>query len=647
MDFTWTLKQRSSYNKQPPNFHERFYSQGPLYTPSCVDTWVTVKFATGSWNESVILLGDDLGNVGIYDVDRVVKNRGEKIMHKFTAHRGAIMDFVCVPNDSCKVVTTSGDSTIRFWNLDAAGEGAKLDSICRGHDGSVRSISFSSQPNIFVTGGRDGSIRLWDSRTISCRKTGGKSSKFAYKAAHAPRQGKSPHGRTPRKQKEAPSVTSVVFLNDFLVASASSDGNSGIKIWDIRKPPHNDHAYAVNVYQIPTFDTKTTGFGVTSLALDRTGSRLFASCTNSVIYEYDVISAVTQHVNTYTGATIRDYYTQISCSPTADMIVCGSEDQKAYLWDLQPQYRYKNEIVGEENSDAELKRSRLPKWTLGGHGSKVLSASWSQNSSYMLTLDNETVRVWSQDEDEKRMHWSCCEDDKNLDVKEQPDTRLERIESYKLPLNDDAITKIDGMRISPRRRTSSFYRSPQKKSTKRPLLTSPFKPLTPLTEMSPKKKLFKPSNSPGSPLKEITELSNSPMLVKKRKTVGAFYKRHPTENLPNVVYDRFLKNLLGTDKEEDQEKSELSKTAKKRIDDWWTKSARSSDLENIIGRSRLPSVSEFGESICQNVVDKSPKKLMVKLTPVKESKESKVLKRDGSKRKPSRNLLDYFNRTPR
>uniref|UniRef100_A0A8R1DM68 Uncharacterized protein n=1 Tax=Caenorhabditis japonica TaxID=281687 RepID=A0A8R1DM68_CAEJA len=166
--------------------------------------------------------------------------------------------------------------------------------------------------------------------------------------------------------------------------------------------------------------------------------------------------------------------------------------------------------------------------------------------------------------------------------------------------------------------------------------------------------------------KDYTTPSRHNRMLKKRN--NPFYYKHPTDHLPNFVYDNFCKKMMGKsleDNDDDNQKS-LSKTSRKRIEDWW-KGKSAENLTTAL-RRRLPSVSEFGESACSKVLSeeernalRSPRKMVLKSypsensTPIaiscntvtpkttfnRKSVQQTPAKPSGN-RPTSRNLLHYF-----
>eukprot|EP00288_Rhodomonas_lens_P008930 CAMPEP_0177742490 /NCGR_PEP_ID=MMETSP0484_2-20121128/28686_1 /TAXON_ID=354590 /ORGANISM="Rhodomonas lens, Strain RHODO" /LENGTH=171 /DNA_ID=CAMNT_0019256821 /DNA_START=663 /DNA_END=1174 /DNA_ORIENTATION=- len=112
---------------------------------------------------------DEEGFVSLIDTTKP-KDERESNVHKWMCHRNAIFDQAFSDGDSL-LATASGDQTIRVWNMDD--REPELTATLRGHKGSVKSVRFrpESQHEI-VSGAREGSIVLWDTRIATASPVG-------------------------------------------------------------------------------------------------------------------------------------------------------------------------------------------------------------------------------------------------------------------------------------------------------------------------------------------------------------------------------------------------------------------------------------------------------------------------------------------
>ncbi|VDM58982.1 unnamed protein product [Angiostrongylus costaricensis] len=252
-------------------------------------TWVVCRFSPHS--ETMLYLGDDEGNIGIVDIAPVVSSDFSPFFvyhlisffylsdyEGFVAHDATVMDVVGVPNCPDQLLSISGDTTVRLWDLQR-----QHSTLYFGHEMSVRSVCFAPENYVFATGGRDGQIRLWDTRTSCFRKQGKlfKKPVNVYKNAHV----------LYRKLSDD-------WFEDFCALLRIS--------------------------------------GITSLCLDRYGSSLFAAVTDNSVYEYGVLSS-NREPSLFSSVSIE--CPNFSCSFVYkhfhDFLLCGSKNKHAVMWDLQ------------------------------------------------------------------------------------------------------------------------------------------------------------------------------------------------------------------------------------------------------------------------------------------------------------------------
>ena len=101
-------------------------------------------------DEYILAVSSDDSNAWVWRV----RSRGEA--QPLVGHDGRIRSASFTP-DGSRIVTVSDDRTIRIWRPGTLGSGAVL----RGHDDAVRSIDFSGDGTLILTASDDGTARIW------------------------------------------------------------------------------------------------------------------------------------------------------------------------------------------------------------------------------------------------------------------------------------------------------------------------------------------------------------------------------------------------------------------------------------------------------------------------------------------------------
>jgi hypothetical protein len=85
-----------------------------------------------------------------------VQNSREKNI--FKSHQGRVFS-VAISTDKQTIVSGGDDGTVRLWDS----KGKQVAEL-RGHSGPVNSVAISTDKQTIVSGGYDGTVRLWDSK---------------------------------------------------------------------------------------------------------------------------------------------------------------------------------------------------------------------------------------------------------------------------------------------------------------------------------------------------------------------------------------------------------------------------------------------------------------------------------------------------
>jgi WD40 repeat protein len=75
-----------------------------------------------------------------------------------------IVTSVAITSDNNKIVSGSGDNTIKVWDMNTVG----LLSALEGHTSRVTSIATTTENSKIVSGSYDNTIKIWDLRQGKC-----------------------------------------------------------------------------------------------------------------------------------------------------------------------------------------------------------------------------------------------------------------------------------------------------------------------------------------------------------------------------------------------------------------------------------------------------------------------------------------------
>ncbi|ONM08028.1 Transducin/WD40 repeat-like superfamily protein [Zea mays] len=337
-----------------------------------------ISFGKTAQTCNLLAVADEDGYVGLYDTRRrlpstssSLEKSAETRVPDWVAHNNAIFD-VCWIKEGSQILTASGDQTVKIWSVG----NRKCIGVLSGHTGSVKSLScHSSNPELIVSGSRDGSFALWDLRCDpKSPNSHGETcltSSAVVREAHSPIQ----RNRTRSRAKAAStSITSVLYLKDGVSIATSGAADNVVKIWDTRNlevPVSNKNSQAG---ALPLEGVK---HGISCLSQDSYGAYIAASCMDNRIYLYSVLHVNKGPINVYTGSKIEFFFVKSAISPDGTHILGGSSDGNVYLWQVdQP-----------ESVTAVLK----------GHEGEATSVDWcaSEVGKIATSSDDSTVRVWS------------------------------------------------------------------------------------------------------------------------------------------------------------------------------------------------------------------------------------------------------------
>ncbi|RUS77475.1 hypothetical protein EGW08_014781 [Elysia chlorotica] len=265
-------------------------------------------FAKMQQHQHIVGVVDEDGFLVLYNT---LKTGNGSVIKTWQAHTNAVFDLEWLQQED-KILTGSGDQTIALHDVLTS---SKLDTF-KGHASSIKSISSH-------TSNDDGSVppanTIYNAHMLQPQQQ---------------MQGKLRKKRISSALRDAQqSVTSVLFQNEnFIISAGAVDGC--LKVWDIRKTYKVKPAGATPLHVFSYSGSNLRRHGYTSLVLDSRRMRLFASCTDDVIYEYNMASYDSNPVQSWRGHKNSTFYVKTALSPDDQFLLSGSSDERAYIWQL-------------------------------------------------------------------------------------------------------------------------------------------------------------------------------------------------------------------------------------------------------------------------------------------------------------------------
>ncbi|KZT26962.1 WD40 repeat-like protein [Neolentinus lepideus HHB14362 ss-1] len=369
-----------------------------------------------------LAVATEQGTVYIYNTARRQDWEYEAQRATLQPHRNGIFALSWSPSDVL-LATSSGDHVTRVTDVTTG----KTVYTLQKHLATVKCNAWDPRhEKILSTGGRDGSICVWDLRTKAKKSTkeGGEILKpvveimTAHGGSTLKESGKR-RGKNTGQPLGVRSITNILYpdVDPYgFVTSGSFDGI--LRHWDIRSLPNKNTYEIMTTFDSPSDPTTFTSSrprGIISLTAGcgPTSGLLFALGIDSKIHTYSS-STLAPLSYSGTGSTRKglafdhpnmhtnDFYVRTSTSPCGCWIACGgaSTDGRAFLFDVSSansasvRYRSSQSLEG----GVELR---------GAQSGNVGALDWAADGMLATCADNGTVRVWRPDPEV----WRRCKED--------------------------------------------------------------------------------------------------------------------------------------------------------------------------------------------------------------------------------------------
>ena len=262
-----------------------------------------------------------------------------QLLRTFSGHHDWVQSVAFSP-DGTKVLSGGKDNTLKLWET-ATG---KILRTFSGHDSSVESVAFSPDGTKVLSGSFDKTLKLWETATGRHVRT------FSWSLLQ-PFSGHSEF------------VTSVAFSPDGTkVLSGSEDGT--LKLWETATGKLLRTFYWSLRYPFSGHD-----LGVTSVAFSHDGTKVLSGSKDRTIKLWETASG--KLLLTFSG---HDYWVEsVAFSPDGTKVLSGSRDNTLKLW---------------ETATGKLLRAFY------GHDDYVESVAFSPDGTKVLSGSDNTLKLW-------------------------------------------------------------------------------------------------------------------------------------------------------------------------------------------------------------------------------------------------------------
>ncbi|KAF4120860.1 WD40 repeat [Geosmithia morbida] len=429
----------------------------------------TTPFCQANLHKSPITaVGDEQGYVRLLRTDGWTNSSSGKMDSFFKAHDNAVID-MDVSSDDMRLATACGDWSGRIF--DTTTQSAAVD--LRGHTSGMRQVLFQpgrANGEVLATAAKDGCVNIWDLRCNSLPVNAFSTMCDDDSTKAITRRNTDletlqlrpinsmdlAHVRTANGLHTPASITTLQWFpagREHLLVSGS-EANAAIKLWDIRciKPRHKDQATPLSVTAEPQHHTFRS-YGLTSLAINADGSRLYSVCKDNTVYAYSTAHLILGQAPELVNSAVKrkprglqgigplygwknDRLSAISfwvkaslraasASWGPELLAVGGNDKCPIVFPTDERYMrsafdQRNHILETSSANSSAAtgaaRSTLPSLNpsaanipifrcgtalVNGHDKEVSAVGWTNQGRLVSLSDDGGVRHW-QDDDTQR-----------------------------------------------------------------------------------------------------------------------------------------------------------------------------------------------------------------------------------------------------
>ena len=276
--------------------------------------------------------------------DRQPHPPGGSLQRTLTGHHGEVHT-VAVSADGRCAVSGGRDGTVRVWDLDAG----KLRHTLTGHDGEVRAVVVSFDGRRAVSGGSDGTVRVWDLDAGKLRHT-------------------------------------LIGPNAWVMGVAvSADGGRAVSGGDDKTVRVWDLDAATLLHTLEGHDG-----GVWAVAVSADGRRAVSGGDDGTVRVWDLQAGTSLHTLTGHDRRVR----AVAVNADGSRAVSGGDDKTVRVWDLDS--RTLLHTLRSHDGEVHAVAVSADRWGAISGGTDRTVRVWDLDSGTLLhTLEGHDGGVWA------------------------------------------------------------------------------------------------------------------------------------------------------------------------------------------------------------------------------------------------------------